>query len=185
MHVNSICKFEEKDLAISSQWVMPQWTYLTTEVTLDRSKPHLVSRGNKYCHLTPVLAHTLCSWPSTGKIPNHRPVVECAKILCKRFKHCAVSQASHWIPTDCTPSNLWRIYSPNGSSGFFGSPPDDRCVVTIIKTTFCCRGCWYCSCCGWSSEVDGKENWKYQVCKSLRKATYERFYDAPSSGHER
>ncbi len=197
MHVNSILNLEENDLAISSHCVISQWTSLTTEVTLERSRPHLVSRGSKNCHSTPVPTHISSSWPSMGKILNQRPLVECAKTSCRRLKHSVVSRPSRWIPTDCTPSTLWRLLSPNASSGFFGLPLDDRRVLTMVRATFCCRSCCYRPVAREVLELMGgparfhvaQKIGKYQCCKGLRKSTYESFYDDLSShnahGHER
>ncbi len=173
MHVNSILNLEESNLAISSHWVISRWTSLTTVVTLVQSKPHLVSRGSSYFHSTSVLTQISSSWPSIGKIWNQRLLVECAKTSCRRLKRFVVSWPRRCIPTDCTPSTLWQFLSPNAHSGIFGLPLNDRCIVTMVGTTFCCHSCWYHPCDKGSSGDDARpgmisccrENWKYQSIK--------------------
>ncbi len=136
MHVNSICKFEEKDLAISSHWVMSQWTSLTTEVTLDQSKPHLVSRGSKYCHSTPVPTQLSSSWTWTSKIQNHRPVVECAK-YCARDLNIVqyLDQATRSQPTaHRAPSDGSSLQTD--PAGFSVHPPMTVALSPWLKQLF-------------------------------------------------
>jgi hypothetical protein len=127
----------------------------TTDVTVDIDDHNddicvglgvLVNSGSTKRHSTPNPAQISSLCPSTGRIRNQIPDVDWAKRSSNRLKHSLVPRPLSWIPAASTPRHLWRFRSWNGSSWLACLPCNDRRVVTIVKTTICCRSCWYVFC---------------------------------------